>query len=149
MRQSFSPALSPLVSISLFNSPFLPVLSTFSSTCSYCSLSICLLSLSVSPTFLLHCPSLLLSRSVSLGDLDPEEMERMLGGALGRIRGRDPRRAPITNYAQDFGSLLSLTEEEAGPDPQRFSLLEVRFAPGARDWTTCLSLRPKNSKCVV
>ncbi|KAJ8290041.1 hypothetical protein GJAV_G00008070 [Gymnothorax javanicus] len=62
--------------------------------------------------------------SVSLGDLNPEEMEKMLGGALGRLRGRDPRRAPITHYAQDFGSLLSLTEEEAGPEPQRFSLLE-------------------------
>ncbi|KAJ8354698.1 hypothetical protein SKAU_G00222650 [Synaphobranchus kaupii] len=62
--------------------------------------------------------------SVSLGELNPEDIEKMLGGALGRLRGRDPRRAPITHYAQDFGSLLSLTEEEVGPDPPRFSLLE-------------------------
>ncbi|KAG9345359.1 hypothetical protein JZ751_009906, partial [Albula glossodonta] len=62
--------------------------------------------------------------SVSLDDLNPEEIEKMLGGALGGIRGRDPRRVPITQYAQDLGSLLSLTEEEAGPDPQHYSLLE-------------------------
>ncbi|KAG5856471.1 hypothetical protein ANANG_G00008300 [Anguilla anguilla] len=62
--------------------------------------------------------------SVSMGDLNPEEIEKLVGGALGRLTGRDPRRAPITNYAQDFGSLLSLTEEEVAPDPPRFSLLE-------------------------
>ncbi|KAJ8398507.1 hypothetical protein AAFF_G00427620 [Aldrovandia affinis] len=62
--------------------------------------------------------------SVSLEDLNPEEIERILGGAFGGLRGRDPRRAPITHYTQDFGSLLSLTEEEVGPDPQHFSLLE-------------------------
>ncbi|KAG7469495.1 hypothetical protein MATL_G00129460 [Megalops atlanticus] len=63
-------------------------------------------------------------RSVSLEDLDPEEVEKVLGGALGGMRGRDPRRAPITHYGPEFGSLLSLTEEEAGSDPQHFLLLE-------------------------
>ncbi|KAJ8386458.1 hypothetical protein AAFF_G00169280 [Aldrovandia affinis] len=62
------------------------------------------------------------NRSVSLEDLDPEEMEKVLGVALGSQR--DPRRTPIIHYAQELGSLQSLTEEEVGPEPQRFSVLE-------------------------
>ncbi|XP_041961670.1 rho guanine nucleotide exchange factor 2 isoform X2 [Alosa sapidissima] len=59
-------------------------------------------------------------RSLSMENLDPVDMERLLFGALG---GRDPRRAPITHYTQ-VESLLSLTEEEAGSQPQIFPLLE-------------------------
>ncbi|XP_012678302.2 rho guanine nucleotide exchange factor 2 isoform X3 [Clupea harengus] len=56
-------------------------------------------------------------------NLDQEEMERLLFGALGvRGGGRDPRRAPITQYQVE--SLLSLTEEEVGSQPQIFPLLE-------------------------
>ncbi|XP_072572260.1 rho guanine nucleotide exchange factor 2 isoform X4 [Paramormyrops kingsleyae] len=68
------------------------------------------------------------NRSVSLENLDPEGIERMLDGPFGGRRGRDPRRAPITYYAQDLGSLLSLTEEEAGSDSEHFSLLEEQSA---------------------
>uniref|UniRef100_A0A4W5MGK0 Rho guanine nucleotide exchange factor (GEF) 2a n=1 Tax=Hucho hucho TaxID=62062 RepID=A0A4W5MGK0_9TELE len=58
---------------------------------------------------------------VSLENLDPEEIEKVLGAALGVRRvGRDPRRKPITQE----GSLSSLTEEEAGSDPQHYSILE-------------------------
>ncbi|KAJ8267815.1 hypothetical protein COCON_G00129870 [Conger conger] len=64
------------------------------------------------------------SRSVSLEDLDPEEMEKLLGGALGPHRGQDPRRVPIVQYSQEPGSLQSLTEEEAGPEPLHYSVLE-------------------------
>lgn len=65
--------------------------------------------------------------SLSLENLDPAEMERLVFGALGgRGAGRDPRRAPITHYTQ-AESLLSLTEEEAGSKPQIFPLLEVRL----------------------
>ncbi|XP_019905832.1 rho guanine nucleotide exchange factor 1a isoform X4 [Esox lucius] len=61
------------------------------------------------------------NRSVSLEDLDPEEMRIVLGAALGvRLGGRDPRRTPITQE----GSLSSLTEEEAGSDAQHYSVLE-------------------------
>ncbi|KAL6467621.1 hypothetical protein MHYP_G00232980 [Metynnis hypsauchen] len=60
-------------------------------------------------------------RSVSLEALDPQEMERVQGGGLGR---RDPRRAPITHYSEDLESLLSLTEEETGSDSQIFSFKE-------------------------
>ncbi|KAJ7991403.1 hypothetical protein DPEC_G00283460 [Dallia pectoralis] len=60
-------------------------------------------------------------RSVSLEDLDPEEMKMVLGAAMGvRLGGRDPRRTPITLE----GSLSSLTEEEAGSDAQHYSVLE-------------------------
>ncbi|KAJ8335056.1 hypothetical protein SKAU_G00406950 [Synaphobranchus kaupii] len=64
------------------------------------------------------------NRSVSLEDLDPEEMEKLLGGALGPQRGQDPRRVPIVQYGLELGSLQSLTEEEAGPEPQHYSILE-------------------------
>uniref|UniRef100_A0A8C8J975 Uncharacterized protein n=1 Tax=Oncorhynchus tshawytscha TaxID=74940 RepID=A0A8C8J975_ONCTS len=61
------------------------------------------------------------NRSVSLENLDPEEMEKVLGVALDvRRGGRDPRRNPITQE----GSLSSLTEEEAGSDVQHYSILE-------------------------
>ncbi|CAB1350986.1 unnamed protein product [Coregonus sp. 'balchen'] len=61
------------------------------------------------------------NRSVSLENLDPEEMEKVLGAALDvRRGGRDPRRNPITQE----GSLSSLTEEEAGSDAQHYSVLE-------------------------
>ncbi|KAI1901492.1 hypothetical protein AGOR_G00034990 [Albula goreensis] len=61
---------------------------------------------------------------VSLEDLDPEEMEKVLGVALGPHRGLDPRRAPIIHYSQEPGSLQSLTEEEVGPETQHYSVLE-------------------------
>ncbi|KAG5842834.1 hypothetical protein ANANG_G00181950 [Anguilla anguilla] len=64
------------------------------------------------------------TRSVSLEDLDPEEMEKLLCGALGPQRGPDPRRVPFPQYGQEPGSLQSLTEEEAGPEPQHYSVLE-------------------------
>ncbi|XP_021413891.2 rho guanine nucleotide exchange factor 2 isoform X1 [Oncorhynchus mykiss] len=53
-------------------------------------------------------------------------MEQVLLGALERFSrgGRDPRRAPITSYGQELGSLLSLTEEEAGCQTQLFSPFE-------------------------
>ena len=55
---------------------------------------------------------------MSLENLDPEEMEKVLGVALGVRRvGRNP----ITQE----GSLSSLTEEEAGSDLQHYSVLEV------------------------
>ncbi|XP_066512370.1 rho guanine nucleotide exchange factor 2-like isoform X1 [Hoplias malabaricus] len=57
-------------------------------------------------------------RSVSLEALDPLEMEKVQYGGLGT---RDPRRAPITHYAEDMESLLSLAEEEAGSDSQIFT----------------------------
>ncbi|CDQ67681.1 unnamed protein product [Oncorhynchus mykiss] len=61
------------------------------------------------------------NRSVSLENLDPEEMEKVLGVALDvRRGGRDHRRNPITQE----GSLSSLTEEEAGSDVQHYSILE-------------------------
>lgn len=50
--------------------------------------------------------------------LENLEMEKVLGAALGVRRvGRNP----ITQE----GSLSSLTEEEAGSDPQHYSVLEV------------------------
>ncbi|XP_035285734.1 rho guanine nucleotide exchange factor 1a isoform X1 [Anguilla anguilla] len=64
------------------------------------------------------------ARSVSLEDLDPEEMEKLLCGALGPQRSPDPRRVPFPQYGQEPGSLQSLTEEEAGPEPQHYSVLE-------------------------
>lgn len=63
--------------------------------------------------------------SVSLEALDPVEMEKVRCGSL---KKRDPRRAPITDYAEDLESLLSLTEEEEeGLGSQVFSFPEVRF----------------------
>ncbi|XP_060761676.1 rho guanine nucleotide exchange factor 2 isoform X1 [Neoarius graeffei] len=62
-------------------------------------------------------------RSVSLEALDPVEMEKVQCGSLKR---RDPRRAPITDYAEDLESLLSLTEEEGGLGSQVFSFPEVQ-----------------------
>nr|XP_029479808.1 rho guanine nucleotide exchange factor 2-like isoform X1 [Oncorhynchus nerka] len=72
------------------------------------------------------CPPQYQQRSVSLEGFDPEEMERVLLGALeGSSRGgRDPRRTPITSFGQELGSLLSLTEEEAGCQTPVFSPLE-------------------------
>lgn len=62
------------------------------------------------------------SASVSLEDLDVEEMALVLGGALGYRRARDIRRSVTCE-----GSLSSLTEEEAGIEtqPPLCSLLEV------------------------
>ena len=82
------------------------------------------LSLSISLSLSL---SLLLPLSVSLENLEPGEMEKVLGSVLGTRRVRDPRRTPITQE----GSLSSLTEEEVGFDPQHYSLLEV----SCRNWT--------------
>ncbi|XP_035384648.1 rho guanine nucleotide exchange factor 2 isoform X1 [Electrophorus electricus] len=65
-------------------------------------------------------------RSVSLEVLDPLKMEKVQYAGLG---GRDPRRAPITNYPEDLESLLSLTEEEAGSDHSVFSFMEVPAPP--------------------
>lgn len=48
---------------------------------------------------------------MSLEHLDPEEIEKVQYGSLGP---RDPRRTPITHYADDLESLLSLTEEDTG-----------------------------------
>ncbi|XP_060730253.1 rho guanine nucleotide exchange factor 2 isoform X1 [Tachysurus vachellii] len=62
-------------------------------------------------------------RSVSLETLDPGEMEKVQCGSLKR---RDPRRAPITDYAEDLESLLSLTEEEEGSGSQLFSFQDVQ-----------------------
>ncbi|XP_053544558.1 rho guanine nucleotide exchange factor 2 isoform X2 [Ictalurus punctatus] len=62
-------------------------------------------------------------RSVSLEALDPVEMEKVQCGSLKR---RDPRRAPITDYAEDMESLLSLTEEDEGSGSQVFSFPEVQ-----------------------
>ncbi|TSO05466.1 hypothetical protein Baya_9589 [Bagarius yarrelli] len=61
------------------------------------------------------------TRSVSLEDLDMEEMALVLGGALGCRKARDMRRS-VTGE----GSLSSLTEEEAGIEtqPQLCSPLE-------------------------
>ncbi|XP_058260607.1 rho guanine nucleotide exchange factor 1a isoform X2 [Hemibagrus wyckioides] len=61
------------------------------------------------------------TRSVSLEDLDMEEMALVLGGALGCCRARDTRRSVTCE-----GSLSSLTEEEAGIEtqPQICSTLE-------------------------
>ncbi|KAL0984871.1 hypothetical protein UPYG_G00149750 [Umbra pygmaea] len=56
-------------------------------------------------------------RSVSLGGFDPLEMESI------RVK-RDPRRAPITSYSQELGSLLSLTEEELSCHTPPFLPLE-------------------------
>ncbi|XP_029115777.1 rho guanine nucleotide exchange factor 2 isoform X2 [Scleropages formosus] len=67
-------------------------------------------------------------RSVSLEQIDPESIERMLSGAPGGRRGRDPRRAPITHYTQELGSLMSLTEEEVDFDSEHFALLEEQSA---------------------
>ncbi|GAA6080460.1 rho guanine nucleotide exchange factor 2 isoform X1, partial [Tachysurus ichikawai] len=50
-------------------------------------------------------------------------MEKVQCGSLKR---RDPRRAPITDYAEDLESLLSLTEEEEGSGSQLFSFQEVQ-----------------------
>ncbi|KAM6967557.1 rho guanine nucleotide exchange factor 2-like [Aplochiton taeniatus] len=89
-------------------------------------------------------------RSVSLEGIDPVEMEQVLIGALGKVglgSGRDPRRAPITSYGQDMDSLLSLTEEEAGPQLQYFSPLEEQssqlqgFSASAPSLCASLSLR--------
>ncbi|XP_053494524.1 uncharacterized protein LOC128616062 isoform X2 [Ictalurus furcatus] len=62
------------------------------------------------------------TRSVSLEDLDMEEMALVLGGALGCHRARDTRRSVTCE-----GSLSSLTEEEAGIETQSqlCSTLEV------------------------
>ncbi|KAF5898886.1 rho guanine nucleotide exchange factor 2-like isoform X1, partial [Clarias magur] len=62
-------------------------------------------------------------RSVSLEALDPVEMEKVQCGSL---KKRDPRRAPITDYAEDLESLLSLNEEEEGSGSQVFSFQEVK-----------------------
>ncbi|KAK6326383.1 hypothetical protein J4Q44_G00020280 [Coregonus suidteri] len=72
------------------------------------------------------CPPQYQQRSVSMEGFDTEDMEQVLLGALeGSSRGGwDPRRAPITSYGQELGSLLSLTEEEAGCQTQLFSPLE-------------------------
>ncbi|KAI5087143.1 rho guanine nucleotide exchange factor 2 isoform X1 [Silurus meridionalis] len=61
------------------------------------------------------------TRSVSLEDLDVEEMALVLGGALGCHRARDIRRSITCE-----GSLSSLTEEEVGIEtqPQICSSLE-------------------------
>ncbi|XP_060759938.1 uncharacterized protein LOC132870324 [Neoarius graeffei] len=53
------------------------------------------------------------TRSVSLEDLDVEEMALVLGGALSCCRARDTRRTVTCE-----GSLSSLTEEEAGIETQ-------------------------------
>lgn len=60
--------------------------------------------------------------SVSLEDLDAEEMALVLGGALGCSRARNMRKSVTCE-----GSLSSLTEEEAGIEtqPQLCSSLEV------------------------
>ena len=66
---------------------------------------------------------------MSLEDLDPEDMEKVLFGALGgpvSRGGRDPRRTPINAFGQRLDDLLSLTEEEAGSESQFFSSLEVK-----------------------
>ncbi|KAL6461072.1 hypothetical protein MHYP_G00310380 [Metynnis hypsauchen] len=54
------------------------------------------------------------TRSVSLEDLDPEDMALVLGGTLGCRRVRDARRS-VTQE----GSLSSLTEEEAPTEQQQ------------------------------
>ncbi|KAG9355300.1 hypothetical protein JZ751_000138 [Albula glossodonta] len=74
---------------------------------------------------------------VSLEDLDPEEMEKVLGVALGPHRGLDPRRAPIIHYSQEPGSLQSLTEEEVGPETQHYSVLEAAISIGGCEWVQC------------
>ncbi|XP_067094802.1 rho guanine nucleotide exchange factor 2 isoform X1 [Osmerus mordax] len=72
-------------------------------------------------------------RSMSLEDLDPEEMEKVLFGALGgpvSRGGRDLRRTPITAFGQRLDNLLSLTEEEASSESQLFSSLEESHLQG-------------------
>lgn len=70
----------------------------------------------------IHSVSLSRTSSVSLEDLDVEEMALVLGGALGCRRARDTRRSVTCE-----GSLSSLTEEEAGIEtqPHLCSPLEV------------------------
>ncbi len=60
--------------------------------------------------------------SVSLEDLDPDEMSLVLNGALRSKRAREARRS-VTQ-----ASLTSLTEEEVGAEHQEYhrSALEVR-----------------------
>ncbi|XDV34168.1 hypothetical protein PO909_004363 [Leuciscus waleckii] len=53
------------------------------------------------------------SRSVSLEDLDPDEMSLVLNGALRSKRARETRRRSVTQ-----ASLTSLTEEEVGAEHQ-------------------------------
>ncbi|XP_048881256.1 rho guanine nucleotide exchange factor 2-like isoform X4 [Brienomyrus brachyistius] len=93
------------------------------------------------------------NRSVSLENLDPEGIERMLDGPFGGRKGRDPRRAPITYYAQDLGSLLSLTEEEVGSDSEHFSLLEEQSAQlhgySASAPTLCATLTKSQSLSAI
>ncbi|KAL4646696.1 rho guanine nucleotide exchange factor 2 isoform X3 [Arapaima gigas] len=67
-------------------------------------------------------------RSMSLEHIDSESIEGMFSGVQGCRRGRDPRRAPITQYTQELGSLTSLTEEEVDFDPEHFTLLEEQSA---------------------
>ncbi|MGH0188610.1 UNVERIFIED_CONTAM: hypothetical protein FKN15_030657 [Acipenser sinensis] len=49
--------------------------------------------------------------SVSLERLDPEGMDRVMGGPVPRGAGRDPRRNPIIHSSEMLDSLTSLTEE--------------------------------------
>ncbi|KAK3524873.1 hypothetical protein QTP86_010604 [Hemibagrus guttatus] len=80
------------------------------------------------------------TRSVSLEDLDMEEMALVLDGALGCHRARDTRRSVTCE-----GSLSSLTEEEAGIEtqPQLCSTLEIITQKVS--CTTTAEARPKGS----
>ncbi|GAA6091651.1 rho guanine nucleotide exchange factor 1a isoform X1 [Tachysurus ichikawai] len=80
------------------------------------------------------------TRSVSLEDLDMEEMALVLGGALGCCRARETRRSVTCE-----GSLSSLTEEEAGIEtqPQHCTTLEEQ----AGQMCSCSVSAP--SLCVV
>ncbi|XP_058876193.1 uncharacterized protein LOC117962954 isoform X2 [Acipenser ruthenus] len=49
--------------------------------------------------------------SVSLERLDPEGIDRVMGGPVPRGAGRDPRRNPIIHSSEMLDSLTSLTEE--------------------------------------
>ncbi|XP_058876498.1 uncharacterized protein LOC117430999 [Acipenser ruthenus] len=49
--------------------------------------------------------------SVSLERLDPDGMDRVMGGPVPRGAGRDPRRNPIIHSSEMLDSLTSLTEE--------------------------------------
>ncbi|XP_041095015.1 uncharacterized protein LOC121307013 [Polyodon spathula] len=49
--------------------------------------------------------------SVSLERLDPEGMDRVMGGSVPRSTGRDPRRNPIIHNSEMLDSLTSLLEE--------------------------------------
>ncbi|XP_017336840.1 rho guanine nucleotide exchange factor 1a isoform X2 [Ictalurus punctatus] len=80
------------------------------------------------------------TRSVSLEDLDMEEMALVLGGALGCHRARDTRRSVTCE-----GSLSSLTEEEAGIETQ--SQLCSTLEEQASQMYSCSVSAP--SLCVV